>query len=209
MGFFFGKKKDEETEQDDSSLQRIIGSPHEKTWQERWEQYKLEDELRPDYTKLPGVEKEVKRSPYFTDKPPSSPEAIDREKRIREELPKSEIFQLLLRAQRKQKKKNEEAIARNSRPYRPEDTKLWQSLPHVPHPASGLPMPRMAIKTFEQGQATFWDFFKQFHFGLWGYRQRPYPIEKPNDIQQMLGYKWLDKRYADCKSVLAMPIISQ
>ncbi|KAI5054736.1 hypothetical protein GOP47_0029881 [Adiantum capillus-veneris] len=198
MGFlFFRKKKDEDEEHEIGSLEKIVGPPHEKTWQERWEQYKLEAELRPDYTKFPGVEEERKRSPFFTNKPPSTPEAAARERRVREELPKAEIFQLLRRAQHRREKKNAEAIARNSRPYRPEDTKLWQSLPHVPHPVSGLPMPRMAIKSFEQAQATFWDFFKQFHFGLWGYRQRPYPIEKPNDIQQMLGYKWLDKRYAD------------
>lgn len=203
MGFFFfcrkKKKEQEQQPKEDTSQQRVsvFKDPlRERTWQERFEQYELEELYRPDYTKHPEVEAEAKNTGYFADRP-LTPAQIARHNEILEQLPKSETFQFLLRCQQRRLKKNADAIAQNSHPYRREDKELWQALPHVPAPYTGLPMPRMAIKSHAQAQATFWDFFKQFHFGLWGYRQRPYPPEKPNDIQQMLGYKWLDKRYAD------------
>ncbi|CAI7813578.1 unnamed protein product [Closterium sp. NIES-54] len=51
----------------------------------------------------------------------------------------------------------------------------------------------------EKAGNVFLDFFKTFHFGLWGYQQRPYPAEKPFDIQQVVGTKFLEKRYLDCE----------
>ncbi|KAI4331612.1 hypothetical protein MLD38_029786 [Melastoma candidum] len=38
-------------------------------------------------------------------------------------------------------------------------------------------------------------FVRQFLFGLWGSRQRPYPPGKPIDVAQAIGYKRLVKRY--------------
>lgn len=49
----------------------------------------------------------------------------------------------------------------------------------------------------EKAATVFLDFFRNFHFGLWGYQQRPYPYQKPFDIQQVIGTKNLDKRYYD------------
>ncbi|KAG6541733.1 hypothetical protein Mapa_016745 [Marchantia paleacea] len=48
----------------------------------------------------------------------------------------------------------------NNLPPRKEDVKLWQSLPFVPGPDGGSGMPRLALKTEEDVQARFGDFFK-------------------------------------------------
>ncbi|KAK1428680.1 hypothetical protein QVD17_17519 [Tagetes erecta] len=37
----------------------------------------------------------------------------------------------------------------------------------------------------------------KFFFGLWGFRQRPYPPSRPIDVAQVVGYKRLEKRYYD------------
>lgn len=63
----------------------------------------------------------------------------------------------------------------------------------------GRPMPRKAIKTFEEADDKFWDFARQFFLGLWGFRQRPYPPTRPIDVSQAIGYKTLERRYYDCK----------
>lgn len=63
----------------------------------------------------------------------------------------------------------------------------------------GRPMPRKAIKSKRESDDKFWDFARQFFFGLWGFRQRPYPPGKPIDVAQAIGYKKLEKRYYDCK----------
>lgn len=63
----------------------------------------------------------------------------------------------------------------------------------------GRPMPRKSIKTKKESDDKFWDFAKQFFFGLWGFRQRPYPPGRPIDAAQAIGYKRLERRYYDCK----------
>lgn len=63
----------------------------------------------------------------------------------------------------------------------------------------GRPMPRKSIKTFNESEEKFWDFTKQFFFGLWGFQQRPYPRGRPIDVAQAIGYKKLENRYYDCK----------
>ena len=65
----------------------------------------------------------------------------------------------------------------------------------------GRPMPRKAIQTKRQSDDKFWDFARQFFFGLCGFRQRPYPPGRPIDVAQAIGYKKLENRYYDCKSV--------
>lgn len=66
----------------------------------------------------------------------------------------------------------------------------------------GRPMPRKAIKSKRESDDKFWDFARQFFFGLWGFRQRPYPPGRPIDVAQAIGYKKLDKRYYDCKFIV-------
>lgn len=97
---------------------------------------------------------------------------------------------------------NEMELKENENPYRDEDKKLWKAIPHVTG-LDGRPMPRKAIKTREESDDKFWDFARQFFFGLWGFRQRPYPPGKPNDVAQAIGYKRLEKRYYDCKIYLS------
>lgn len=73
-----------------------------------------------------------------------------------------------------------------------------KAVPHVTG-LDGRPMPRKAIKTKQESDDKFWDFARQFFFGLWGFRQRPYPPGRPIDVAQAIGYKRLEKRYYDCK----------
>lgn len=75
---------------------------------------------------------------------------------------------------------------------------VLKALPHVIGP-DGRPMPRKAIKSKRESDDKFWDFARQFFFGLWGFRQRPYPPGRPIDVAQAIGYKKLEKRYYDCK----------
>ena len=65
----------------------------------------------------------------------------------------------------------------------------------------GRPMPRKAIKTKRESDDKFWDFARQFFFGLWRFRQRPYPPGRPIDVAQAIGYKRLERRYYDCKNI--------
>ncbi|KAI8001570.1 hypothetical protein LOK49_LG09G02721 [Camellia lanceoleosa] len=58
-------------------------------------------------------------------------------------------------------------------------------------------MPRKAIQTKRQSNDKFWDFARQFFFGLWGFWQRPYPPRRPIDVAQAIGYKKLENRYYD------------
>lgn len=73
-----------------------------------------------------------------------------------------------------------------------------KAVPHVMG-LDGRPMPRKAIRTDQESNDKFWDFARQFFFGLWGFRQRPYPPGRPIDAAQAIGYKNLEKRYYDCK----------
>lgn len=73
-----------------------------------------------------------------------------------------------------------------------------KAVPHVIG-LDGRPMPRKAIKSKQESDDKFWDFARQFFFGLWGFRQRPYPPGRPIDVAQAIGYEKLEKRYYDCK----------
>ena len=108
------------------------------------------------------------------------------------------MVQFLARAEEIADKINEMELKENDTPYRKEDKKLWQAVPHVIG-LDGRPMVRKAIKTKKESDDKFWDFARQFFFGLWGFRQRPYPPGRPIDVAQAVGYKRLEKRYYDCK----------
>lgn len=96
---------------------------------------------------------------------------------------------------------NEQELRENRDPYRREDRDYWRAIPNVTG-LDGRPMPRKAIKTRKESDDKFWDFMRQFQFGLWGFRQRPYPPGRPIDVAQAIGYKRLEKRYYDCKFVV-------
>ncbi|KAG9456993.1 hypothetical protein H6P81_001501 [Aristolochia fimbriata] len=156
------------------------------------EQYFWECEKDPDYRHSPEVEEILAREKGEN----LSPEEIEEHKKRWDELKQSPVTQFLLRAEEIADKINEMELEENAVPYRKEDRKLWKKLPHVIGP-DGRPMPRKAIKTRKQSDDKFWDFARQFFFGLWGFRQRPYPPGRPIDVAQAIGYKQLEKRYYD------------
>lgn len=122
---------------------------------------------------------------------------LEENKKLREFVENSNLVKFLLKSEEIRRREIEEERKENANPLRKEDRKLWKKLPPVPDPLGGPPLVRKAIKTKGDGRDKFLEFFQQFQLGLWGYRQRPYPPEKPFDPQQALGYKWLDKRYFD------------
>lgn len=140
---------------------------------------------------------ERSKRPVVLDDTPRKPrELTPEEKEWLKKAEGSAIGKFLLRSQERTRQENEEAIKKNSRPFRREDAALWKKLPLVPG-LNGLPLPRKAIQSEGEAKDKFFAFIKQFHFGLWGYRQHPYPPEKPWDVQQTLGSKWLNRRYYD------------
>lgn len=115
-----------------------------------------------------------------------------------ERLRSSPVVQFMARAEEILDKMNEMELKENERPYHKEDWEVWKNVPNVIG-LDGRPMPRKAQKTREEADDKFWDFARQFFFGLWNFRQRPYPPGKPIDAAQSIGYKNLDRRYYDCE----------
>ncbi|KAK9124605.1 hypothetical protein Sjap_014207 [Stephania japonica] len=160
------------------------------------DQFFWECENRPDYRHSPEVERILKDDPVFEERANASEEEMRENAEWWEEFRKSPVVKFLRRAELIADKINEMELKENEFPYRKEDRELWKALPHVPG-LDGRPMPRKAIKTQEESDDKFWDFARQFFFGLWGFRQRPYPPGRPIDVAQAIGYKRLEKRYYD------------
>ncbi|KAL3536560.1 hypothetical protein ACH5RR_005021 [Cinchona calisaya] len=160
------------------------------------DQFYWECENMPDYRHTPEVERILNEDPIFDKKENPTPEEIEENAKWWEEFRASPVVQFLAGAEEIATKINELELKANSSPYRKEDKKLWQAVPNVVG-LDGRPMPRKAIKTKEESDDKFWDFARQFFFGLWGFRQRPYPPGRPIDVAQAIGYKKLEKRYYD------------
>lgn len=150
----------------------------------------------PDYRHAPEVEKILNEDPFVEKKENPTKEEIEENERVWKELKESPVFEFLLRAEEIADKVNEMELKANSTPYCKEDAKLWRAVPNVTG-LDGRPMPRKAIKTRKESDDKFWDFARQFFFGLWGFRQRPYPSGRPIDVAQAIGYKNLERRYYD------------
>ncbi|XP_057524323.1 protein TIC 56, chloroplastic [Amaranthus tricolor] len=165
-------------------------------YQKMMDQYWWECENLPDYRHAPEVDKILKEDPVFEHKENPKPEEIEENNKWWEEFRSSPVVQFLTRAEEIADNLNKAELQDNKEPYRNEDAKLWKALPHVTG-LDGRPMPRKSIKTTEEAENRFWDFTKQFFFGLWGFRQRPYPPGRPIDFSQVIGYKRLEKRYYD------------
>ncbi|XP_050212538.1 protein TIC 56, chloroplastic [Mercurialis annua] len=165
-------------------------------WQQQLDQFFYEHENLPDYRHAPEVEKILTDHPYLEKKEnPTEEEKLENEK-IWEELTTNPVVKFLARCEEIDDKINELELKENQLPYRWEDRKVWEKVPNVIG-LDGRPMPRKAIKTKEESDDKFWDFARQFYFGLWGFRQRPYPSSRPIDVAQAIGYKRLEKRYYD------------
>lgn len=162
------------------------------------EQFFWECENIPDYRHTPEVDKILNNDPIWEKKENPTEEELKENEKFWKEFRASPVVQFLARAEQIADKINEMELKENEKPYRSEDKKLWQALPHVIGP-DGRPMPRKAIRTKKESDDKFWDFARQFFFGLWGFRQRPYPPGRPIDVAQAIGYKRLEKRYYDCK----------
>ncbi|KAL8154249.1 hypothetical protein V2J09_012009 [Rumex salicifolius] len=160
------------------------------------DQYFWECENIPDYRKSPEAESILQADPIFETRENPTEEEIEENKRILEEIRNNPVVKFLAQVEELKDEFNEEHLSGNRRPYRKEDSKLWEAVPHVPG-LDGRPMPRKSITKREQSDDKFWDFAKQFFFGLWGYKQRPYPPGRPIDVAQAIGYKQLEKRYYD------------
>lgn len=170
--------------------------PKKGKYQEMLDQFWWECENLPDFRHTPEVEKIMKEDPVFEHKENPKPEEVEENKKWWEEFRSSPVIQFLARAEEIADTLNEMELKENENPYRREDRKLWKALPHVTG-LDGRPMPRKAIKSKKQSDDKFWDFCRQFFFGLWGFRQRPYPPGRPIDVAQAIGYKKLEKRYYD------------
>ncbi|KAJ9545235.1 hypothetical protein OSB04_024942 [Centaurea solstitialis] len=166
-------------------------------YKEMLKQFYWETENRPDYRHTPEVERILnEENPLFEKKENPTPEEIAENERWMKAFRENPVVQFMARAEEILDELNEKELKENSVPYRWEDKKYWQSIPHVIGP-DGRPMPRKAIRTAKESDDKFWDFAKQFFFGLWGFRQRPYPPGRPIDVAQAVGYKRLEKRYYD------------
>ncbi|XP_050382088.1 protein TIC 56, chloroplastic [Argentina anserina] len=160
------------------------------------EHFFWECENLPDYRHTPEVDNILNSDPIFEKKENPTEQEIKDNDKFWEEFRASPVVQFLTRAEEVADKINEMELKENDTPYRREDRKLWQAVPHVIGP-DGRPMPRKAIKTKKESDDKFWDFARQFFFGLWGFQQRPYPPGRPIDVAQAIGYKKLEKRYYD------------
>ncbi|XP_021744893.1 protein TIC 56, chloroplastic-like [Chenopodium quinoa] len=165
-------------------------------YQQMLEQFWWECENLPDVRHTPEVDNILNEDPVFETKENPTPEEIEENKKWWEEFRSNPLVQFLARAEEIADAYNEFEVKRNEKPYRREDAKLWKEVPNVIG-LDGRPMPRKAIKTKDESDDKFWDFAKQFFFGLWGFRQRPYPPSRPIDVAQAVGYKRLEKRYYD------------
>ncbi|KMT12387.1 hypothetical protein BVRB_5g103200 [Beta vulgaris subsp. vulgaris] len=160
------------------------------------DQFWWECENLPDVRHTPEVEKILNEDPVFDTKENPTLEEIEENKKWWEEFRSSPVIEFLIRAEEIADAYNEMELKENDRPYRGEDAKLWKAVPNVPG-LDGRPMPRKAIQSQEESDDKFWDFAKQFFFGLWGFSQRPYPPGRPIDAAQAIGYKRLENRYYD------------
>lgn len=177
-------------------------APEPGYYEKMLEQFYWECDNLPDYRHAPEVEKILKEDPLFENKENPTQEELEKNEKLWKAIRDSPVVQFLERAEEIEAKHNEMKLKENENPFRNEDKELWRAIPHVPG-LDGRPMPRKAIKSKRESDAKFWDFARQFFFGLWGFRQRPYPPGRPIDVAQAIGYKHLERRYYDCKSKLA------
>ncbi|GAA0170391.1 hypothetical protein LIER_24662 [Lithospermum erythrorhizon] len=160
------------------------------------DQFYWECENFPDYRYTSEVENILNDDSVFEKKENVGIEEVEENEKWWKEFRESPVVQFLSQAEMIADKLNEIELKDNSSPYRREDKKLWKELPNV-FGLDGRPLPRKAIKNKQESDDKFWDFTKQFFFGLWGFRQRPYPPGRPIDVAQAIGYKKLEKRYYD------------
>ncbi|KAK2432632.1 protein TIC 56, chloroplastic [Trifolium repens] len=150
-------------------------------------QFFYECQKIPNHRHTPQVEKILNPNP--------TEQEINQNVEFMDKLFENPVIQFLMRAEYIADKMNEIEVKKNDKPFRKEDRDIWKKVPNVIG-LDGRPMPRKALRR-NSARDTFWDFARQFYFGLWGFWQRHYPPGKPNDAAQAIGYKRLEKRYYD------------
>ncbi|CAI5501535.1 unnamed protein product [Closterium sp. Naga37s-1] len=144
------------------------------------------------------VEIDDSEQPKYVRKGPATGKELAANKKLYQKVANSRMTQFLLKSEELARRQQEEEIRRHSAPLHAEDKGLWKKMPLIPAPFGTGKLVRLGLAgNKEKAGNVFLDFFKTFHFGLWGYQQRPYPAEKPFDIQQVVGTKFLEKRYLD------------
>ncbi|WOH01984.1 hypothetical protein DCAR_0521371 [Daucus carota subsp. sativus] len=159
------------------------------------DQFYWECENRPDFRHDPEIDRLMNEDPLVEKKENPTQEEIEENEKWWSEFRSSPVVQFLAQAEKIADMLNEMELKENETPFRKEDKKYWRDVPHVIG-LDGRPMPRKAL-TQREADNKFWDFTKQFFFGLWGFQQRPYPPGRPIDAAQAIGYKRLEKRYYD------------
>ncbi|KAH9309324.1 hypothetical protein KI387_037235, partial [Taxus chinensis] len=165
-------------------------------YMKRWKSYEQENKRLPvDYSKFQGGD--LNEDPLFDYKENPTPEEVEENKKVWEKIGNNKFVKFLAKSDEYADIELQEELEENKLPFWPEDESLWKALPNVPQPYSGLPMPKKAIKRSIEAQDKFWDFMKQYLFGLWQYKQRPYPPCRPIDVTQAIGTEYLSARYYD------------
>eukprot|EP00252_Welwitschia_mirabilis_P014959 TRINITY_DN33049_c0_g1_i1.p1 TRINITY_DN33049_c0_g1~~TRINITY_DN33049_c0_g1_i1.p1 ORF type:complete len:562 (-),score=91.83 TRINITY_DN33049_c0_g1_i1:221-1906(-) len=159
--------------------------------------YEAENRNLIDYRYDQAVEEELKENPFVDIKLDATSEEIEENRNLWESICNNKFLKFLAKSEEVSDEFIEKELEKNSRPFRQDDYDLWRSLPPVPGPFNGRPIPRKSNYRYAQGLDKFSDFFKERTFGLWNLHQRTYPPEKPLDVAQILGYNFLDKRYYD------------
>lgn len=194
-GLFFQKPKNPKNASLSAST---AGTDPPGRYSQMLEQFFWECDTRPDYRHTPEVDRILAEDPVFEERKDATPEEIEENKKWWEEFRESPVVQFLRHVVEIDDLLNEMDIKKNKRPYRKEERDLWKKLPYVTGP-DGRPMPRKAIRTKKEASDKFWDFARQFFFGLWAFKQRPYPPGRPIDVAQAIGHKKLERRYYDCE----------
>lgn len=166
----------------DALAKKAAASELRKRWEQRHEAVELDDSAPPKYVH----------------DGPATKEELEENRKLYERMSESKTLRFLLKSEELTQRHREEEIRRYEAPLHSEEKKLWKNLPLIPGPHGEGKLVRLGLANHKDKAAgVFLDFFKNFHFGLWGYQQKQHPVQKPFDIQQVMGGKFLEKRYLD------------
>ncbi|GLJ37513.1 hypothetical protein SUGI_0762290 [Cryptomeria japonica] len=196
LGWLRPKKEEEEEIYDEYGTREPLSEAQRKRYMKRWNTFKQETKRLPrNYGEFEGGDYNENR--LFDHKASPAQEELEENKKLWEKIGGSKLVEFLAESEEQGDRELKKVLKENELPYWPEDYSLWKALPKVPQPFSGRPLPKNAYQDDSEAKNVFWDFMKQYLFGLWVYRQRPYPAGKPMNVAQAIGSTYLDARYLD------------
>ncbi|XP_057862894.1 protein TIC 56, chloroplastic isoform X2 [Cryptomeria japonica] len=202
LGWLRPKKEEEEEIYDEYGTREPLSEAQRKRYMKRWNTFKQETKRLPrNYGEFEGGDYNENR--LFDHKASPAQEELEENKKLWEKIGGSKLVEFLAESEEQGDRELKKVLKENELPYWPEDYSLWKALPKVPQPFSGRPLPKNAYQDDSEAKNVFWDFMKQYLFGLWVYRQRPYPAGKPMNVAQAIGSTYLDARYLDFKLAAA------